>query len=226
MIDKDIVRIAEERLRVEFEEQTASILRQIKSQQSEAAIRGLGRSGAYLNGIATICAVGIKNRAQLVWQTFFRFLSTTGISYHETLAQELKLLVANQVPENCGSEDLVKQQAALIGFNNLLPQLERDLESTRQAALVNFGTEIDLFVYSLKKKVEMQEKEATSTIFNIYSPVGAIQTGDGSIANVTQSIDPEVGDQLREILNEICARLTKEDIDLPYPKQEIIEIAL
>lgn len=135
-------------------------------------------------------------------------------------------MLANQVPENCGLEDLVKQQAALIGFNNLLPQLERDLESTRQAALVKIGTEIDLFVYSLKKKVEMQEKEATSTIFNIYSPVGAIQTGDGSIANVTQSIDPEVGDQLREILNEICARLTKEDIDLPYPKQEIIEIAL
>ena len=224
MIDKDVVRIAEELLRVENEEQKANILQQIKSEQAKAASRGLGRSGAYLNSITNICAVSIKNKAQLVWQTFFRFLTTTGISYSETLAAELKLLVANHFPENCDLKDLVKQQAELIGLSRLFPQFEGQIDSAKKAALVRVGTEIDLFVYSIKRRSEMKEKEANSTIFNIYSPVGAIQTGDSSIANVTQNIDAEVREQLGNVLEEIYLRLAQEDIVLPHPKKEIIEI--
>ena len=224
MLNKDIIKIAEERIQLEIKEQTANALKEIKRSQNEAASRGLGRSGAYLNGITNICAGAIKSRAHLVWQVFFRFLTTTGISYSETLNQELKMLVADHLPEDNNLKGLIKKQCELTGFPNLTTRLEGEFESARKDALAHVGTEIDLFVHSLKKKEEMREKETASTTFNIYSPIGAIQTGDSSIANITQNIDTEVREQLVNILEEISSILTEENVILPYPKGEIIEI--
>jgi len=223
MIDKDVIRIAEERSRLEIGELIASLYQEIERIKRESSARGLLYSGATLNGITNACALTIKTMAQLIWQTLFRFLTTTGISYSETLANELKALVAKHIPEN-SFKGILKQNVEKAGSPNLFTHLGPQLDAARQAALAKVGTEIDLFVYSLKKKVEMKEKETSSTIFNIYSPVGAIQTGDSSIANVTQTIDTEVREQLRKVLEEIFLKLTKEDIALPYPKGEIIEI--
>lgn len=57
---------------------------------------------------------------------------------------------------------------------------------------------------SLKRKAAINEQEATTTVFNIYSPVGAIQTGNSSIANITQGIDDQVREHLVKVLEEIA----------------------
>jgi hypothetical protein len=223
MIDKEVIRIAEERVQLEIDEQNKSLLIEIGRIKSESAARGVLRSGATLNLITNACALVIKNRAQLIWQTFFRFLTTTGISYSETLAEELKVQIVKHLPENL-MKDIVNQSANLVRSPNSSTQVEVELDLARRAALAKVGTEIDLFVHSLKKNLEMKEKETSSTIFNIYSPVGAIQTGDSSIANIAQTIDSEVREQLSKVLGEISLRLSQSEFAMPYPKGEIIEI--
>ena len=223
MLDKDIVRIAEERIQLEISEQAVNLHHEIARIKSDMASRGALLSGATLSLITASCALAIKNRAQLIWQTLFRFLTTTGISYSEMLAGELKALVTKHIPEKL-MQDIIKQSANLVRSPNLSTQLELEIDLARRAALTKVGTEIDLFVYSLNRKIEMIKKETSSTIFNIYSPIGAIQTGDSSIANVTQTIDTEVKEQLNKVLEEISSKLIQSEIFLPYPKGEIIEI--
>ncbi len=223
MLDKDVVRISEERLLLEINEQTQNLNQEINREERAATAKGSVLSGAHFNGIKNLCVLTINNRAHLVWQTLFRFFTTAGICYSETLAEELKALVAKHLPENL-FKDIIDQKAQQYGKPDSSIRYGPELDVDRKAALAKVGTEIDLFVLSLKKKVEMKEKETSSMIFNIYSPVGAIQTGDSSIANVTQTIDSDVRDQLSKVLEEISSKLAQENIPLPHPKGEIIEI--
>jgi hypothetical protein len=223
MLDQDVVRIAEERLLLEISDQTNNLNQEINRSQRAAAAKGSSLSGPAFRGITDLCILFIKNRTQLVWQTFFRFLTIAGISYSETLGEELKSLVAKYLPENL-FKDILQQKATSVGQPDSFTRLGPELDAARIAALAKVGTEIDLFVLSLKQKVELKEKETSSMIFNIYSPIGAIQTGDSSIANVSQTIDTEIREQLSKALEEISSRLAQEDIALPYPKGEVIEI--
>ena len=223
MLDKDVVRIAEERLLLEIEEQTHNLNQEINREERAASAKGSLLSGAHFNGIKNLCVLTINNRAHLIWQTLFRFLTTAGLCYYETLAEELKALVAKHLPENL-FKNILDQKAQKYGKPDSSMRYAPELDVARKAALAKVGTEIDLFVLSLKKKTEVKEKDNSSTVFNIYSPVGAIQTGDSSIANVTQNIDTEVKEQLKKILEEIYLRLSQEDISLPYSKGDVIEI--
>jgi hypothetical protein len=222
MLDINVVEIAKDRIRLEITDQTENMHREISRIKSLAAANHSLQSGSTFSQIKELCILTIKNRAQMAWQTYFRFLTTAGISYSDTLADELKSMVAKHLPEGMFN-NLMKETAELVRSPRLFSNT--DLEQARKNALRKIGTEIDLFVYSLKTKTEIKDKES-SIIQNFYAPVGAIQTGDSSIANVTQSIDTEVREQLRQVLDEISSMVSKGSIDLPYPKNEIIEIVL
>ena len=70
----------------------------------------------------------------------------------------------------------------------------------------------------------MQSEESNSTIVNIYSPVGSIQTGSSSIAHVTQHLDADVRSELSNALTQIAAALAYSTVSLTQPKNEIVEL--
>ena len=102
MVDQEIVRIARKRTALEIEEQSARIKEKIRSIKEKMNAKGVLRSSMTLKQIADICADAIKFRGQLAWQTYFRFLTTSGISHSDTLSNELKDLVFYHLPENLG----------------------------------------------------------------------------------------------------------------------------
>jgi len=224
MLDKEVVKIAQDRIQLEINEQNANLEREIAQVTEEIAAEGAYHSSALLDRVAELCAAALRNRAQLIWQTLLRFLTTTGISYYDGLSDELKKLVGYYLPTGT-LVDLVQRTPHHLKARELFQRIRSMLESTRASSLAKAGTEIDLFVQSLKKRVEMKEKEEVSTVFNIYSPVGAIQTGDSSVANVTQSIDTEVREQLAKVLQDIRDRLTSLDATVPCPKGELLDLA-
>lgn len=225
MIDQEIVKIAHDRIRIEIGEQNNRLCTEIERIKAEMIGRGVLRSGMTIKRVTDLCIKTVKGRAQLVWQTLFRFITTTGISYTEELSKELKGLVAQHLPQKL--DDLrgyIRQTAKLMGSANLHERFEQELDNARNQALEKVGTEIDLFVHSLRKKVEAEASESSSTVFNIYSPVGSIQTGHNSIANVTQNLDAETKDQIRKALEEINFMLKQSDVKTPSPKGELIEV--
>lgn len=225
MIDREIIKIARDRICIEIREQNNRLRDEIQRIKAEMSSRGVLHSGMTIKRVTDLCIETVKGRAQLVWQTLFRFITTTGISYTEELSKELKVLVAQHLPQKL--DDLrgyIRQTAEFMGSANLHERFGQELDNARSQALEKVGTEIDLFVHSLRKKVEAEASDSSSTVFNIYSPVGSIQTGDNSITNVTQNLDTEIKDQIRKALEEIKLILNQSEVETPLPKGELIEV--
>ena len=225
MIDREILKIAHDRIRIEISEHNKSLRIEIDRIKAEMAGRGVLCSGATIKLISDLCVDAVKTRAQLVWQTLFRFITTTGISYTEELSEELKGLVGQHLPEKLGDlRGYIKQAAEMAGSPKQKDRYGQELDIARKGALAKVGTEIDLFVHSLRKKINAEQDKKTSTVFNIYSPVGSIQTGDNAIANVTQKIDTEIKYKLEKVLEEIGIALNQSEVELACPKGELIEV--
>jgi hypothetical protein len=225
MVDQEVVKLAQDRIHIEISEQNSRIHTEIERIKAELNAKGLMRSGAMIKRVADVCSEAVKNRAQLAWQILFRFITTTGISYAEGLSEELKELVAVHLPNHLGDlKRNISQAVQLAGVPNLGASIETELDTARNVALAKVGTEIDLFVHSLKRKAEVQESKAMSTIFNVYSPVGSIQIGDNSIANVSQIVDTDTKHQIAGALEQISRVLSQPDLDTALPKGELIEV--
>lgn len=219
VINDEIINLANERIKLEIEEIINRLKKEITLCISELSPLGLAPdSSVAQKKISELCANAIMSCTQLIWQTLFRFITTSGIKYSEELAPELKNIVKSHLPE-----DLKNIRECLQPFK-LESLLEANLYNTRINALRKIGTEIDLFVQSLKNRETFAETQTQSTVFNIYSPVGAIQTGDSSVAHVIQHIDPETKENLTKDLISVEERI-KQIANLPnYPKEEIVEL--
>ncbi|MBI3897512.1 MAG: hypothetical protein HY308_04345 [Gammaproteobacteria bacterium] len=226
MLDRELVKVARDRVELEISEANTKLRLEIERVKAEMSAQGRLRSGNTVMRITDLCVDAVNYRAHLAWLIYFRFISTAGVLYSSNLGGELKELVAYHVPEKLAVlREHVKQAAQLGGSSEggLAAQLEASLDAARDTTLAKVGTEIDLFVHSLKKREE-KSAESRSTIFNIYSPVGAIQTGSGSISSVIQSIDMGTKDRLHEALRKIQVDLGNELIFGEMPKAEIIEL--
>ncbi|MHB8773429.1 MAG: hypothetical protein ACYC7J_20755 [Syntrophales bacterium] len=225
MLDQDIVNIAKDRINLEIGEQKKWLHTEIQRIKAEMAGRGLLHSSIIVKRVADVCVEAVKNRAQLVWQILFRFITTTGISYTEGLSEELKALIALHLPSQLADlKDQVIEISQFAGAQKMHTTLETELDAARSVALAKVGTEIDLFVHSLKRKADLQEGKSTSTVFNVYSPVGSIQIGDNSIANVNQMVDTETRQRIINALEEIESQLGDPDLDIALQKEELIEV--
>lgn len=140
MIDKDIIKIANERIRIEIGEQNNNLSKEIERVKAKMPFAFM--SSEMISCISDLCIVAVKNRAQLIWQVLFRFITTTGISYSEELSEELKSLVASNLP---------KELIDLRGYIN--DTAGEELDIARNQAIKKVGTEIDLFIQSLRKKL-------------------------------------------------------------------------
>jgi hypothetical protein len=223
MIDEETARIARDRLLIEIDEQASQILQDIERIKREVMKAGKLRSGETVRRVSDICVDAIKIRAQIAWQVYFRFLTTAGITYAETLSEELKSLVAEHIPEPLGEiKGYVKQIVGQIGMPHLFDHFAPELDAARRTALAKVGTEIDLFVQSLKRKQQTSSNSDASTVFNFYSPVGSIQTGDYAVSNASQNIDTEVKERLLDSLDKISKQLASDEVRLSQPKEEVV----
>lgn len=223
MLDQEMIKIANERINLEKSDQNNRIQKETGRTIAVGVARGLS-SGTALK-ITSIYSEAVKNRAQLVWQIFHRFITTSGISYSEKLAEELKLMVVRHLPENLEDiKSFLQQDLKKIRASDLLTRLETQIDDAREYALKKINTEIDLFIISLKNKAQMEADKLGANIFNIYSPVGSIQTGTSSVTHVTQLITIEEKDKLLNALQNVEETINNLDSLPNHPKEEIIDL--
>ena len=225
MIDDKIIELARKRAQIEIGEQNSSIIKEIGKIKNEMAARGALRSGMTIIRVTELCSQALANRAQLVWQTYFRFISTTGIRFSDDLASKLKSLVEYHIPEKLGDlNGFINGIIQIAGTPNLAKRQSDELKSARDHSLTKVGTEIDLFVHSLKNREESTKANSEQYTFNIYSPVGTIQTGDYAVSNITQNIDAELRQQILDVLSKIESELTKKDYQTNLSNLELVDI--
>jgi len=214
MLDEKIVELACRRTQLEIKEQWEHLRNELNTIKTKMAVQGALGSGATLVRITDMCAHAINNRAHLIWHTLHRFITSTGIQYSDELSSELKALIAHELPEDLSDfKGYIKNTIKILNAPKTAEKLLDQLDSARDHSLNKMGTEIDLFVQSLKKKSELSETDVESQIFNMYSPTGPVQT-----------IGAELGRQLINALDAIKSDINQLQ-DLPeYPKSEMIEI--
>lgn len=224
MLETNIVKIAKERMQIEFTDQRKRLQENIQHCINEIASKNMLNSSRTLIMIEDLCVDAITERVQRIWEILFRFVTTAGVRYSEELATELKDTVKNNIPENLNEfKGLVKRNTQRFGINVGSAHKPRLVDAYRQA-LAKISNEIDLFVLSLKRHEEIVKTGELSTTINIYSPVGAIQTGKNAVAHVTQYIDPVIKQQIQDILVSLEKNLLKLDSLPHHPKDEIIEL--
>jgi hypothetical protein len=226
VIDKEIINIFNERIAIEINEQNNILRIEFDKIISEMSGRGILRSSVTIRRITDLCAIAIKFRAQLIWQTLFRCITTAGISYSSELPKELKTIASNNLPESMLDMNIFIQQAVkLTGFTRLSKRITNELCSARNQVLAKTYSEIELFVFALRKKEAVMTGDKPSTIFNIYSPVGSIQTGDNAFANnISQNVDSGIRDKILESLNEIQISINQPGVELSNPREELIDL--
>ena len=214
MLNKKIVELACRRTQLEMKEQWEHLRKELNTIKTKMAVQGALGSGATLVRITDLCAHAVNNRAQLIWHTLHRFITTTGIHYSDELFSELKALIAHELSEDLPDfKGYIRNTIKILNAPKTAEKLLDQLDGARDHALNKVGTEIDLFVHSLKKKSELPETGTESKSFNIYSPAGPIQT-----------IDAELGRQLINALDAVQSGINQlQDFPEP-PKNEIVEI--
>ena len=222
MLDPKITQLTDRMTRVQFEERQEQLRRDIELAQNEMSAHGLGRSGALVQRVHELCAHDIEIRALIVWQNLARVLSNVGISPSETLADDLKKHVSRYLdsiysyPYEC-----LQRIVRLIGIG-----AASSLTDARDRAVTKVNAEIDLFVLSLLRRAEAKEQQPGSPqpIFNIYSPLGSIQTGPSATANVVMNLSSQDREVLIEAL-ELVKRGLSVVKDLPgHPKEEVLDL--
>lgn len=222
MIKQDILKIANDQIELEIRDQTDRIIKEFNRKKSNLYARRIQNSSPAWNEITSFCSEAVNERAQLVWQTIHRIITTSGISFSESLTDQLKQIVVNHLPEKLEDiKGLLEKYLPNSGSLDLTVRLNQ-IETVRKNALEKVYNEIELFVFSLKYKKE--GAEAASNIININSPVGAIQTGSNSITHIYQNINPEDKEQLLKALRSVEEALGRIDSLPPHSKNEIIDL--
>lgn len=224
MIDSDLISLADRKITQAFEEQNDKLSLELGKIRAEAAQRGVIRSSHYILNVQKACEHTTIERGRLVWDILFRCITTVGISYDESIEQQLKTAVDKHFPEHMnGLKYHVVEAARISGMSDIISKLPDGIGGARSSALRKIHNEIDLFLMSLKnKRVETPYAPPQINIHN--SNIGALQTGAGSIANVTQQIDTQAIQEIVKALTLLKKELPSIE-ELPQNnKSDIIEL--
>lgn len=198
---KDLIELARQRIAIDQEEQAERLGGEYHRTINRFAVNGVVASSMFVGTIADVCASAVAIRAQMTWQTLYRFVSTGGLSYSDTLAGQLK----TDFRELLGNhEDICAyyhDAERVSGFAGRVDKIGAVIEAQAQRSVAKIEGEIDLLVASLRSGTS--SSAAGSTVVNVYSPVGTIQTGDGATAHVTQHIDSEIRAQIEKVVEDV-----------------------
>ncbi len=227
MFDPEALKIARESIAGEASVHKSQFDLGIARLRSEAIARGaLGGSG-YFFALSNLCASEMEAGADRAWRIIHRAVVATGAEYSADLAEKLKSAFEDIFREYCyaqpqcllGTE--ITQARRGIGIpqqdSEVNPAL-RAFEERTIGARRRFYAEIDLFARSLQRRPSF-ERGAGNNVFQIYAPVGAIQTGAGSSATVAINLDGAAKRQLVDVLEQLsvqlsdAAGLVAEDVD-------------
>jgi hypothetical protein len=214
MFDREAVKIAEKTIFGELPARRVKFGYALGRVRSNAVMQGALQSSGLLFSVADVCATEIEARADRFWEVLHRAIIATGVEWSPEMADQLKKEFNDLLLRYCFAEierefystserlKLSTQASITTGFESRVFGARQTVEA-----------EIELFARSLERRQSVQEHSTRSTVFQIYAPVGAIQTGAGATARVVQNLDGAARQQLTEVLAQIVGDL-KEVVEI------------
>lgn len=163
MIDPDILKTVNERIKLEIELLNKSLIEETERLKAEMAAKGLIHSGAMIKRVTKLCEQTIENRAQRIWETLSRFITASKNEYSEDLATDLKKIVLDYMPDSLPDfKHHIERNISRVNAGTI-PTVMEDLEVARELSLKSVDTEIDILVHSFKNKFDSAKIETNIT---------------------------------------------------------------
>ncbi len=187
------------------------------------AKKGIADSTMTLSRFYNLYTDELGIRVNIVWEELKNTLSAIESHPSEELASYLK----KEVEEYLSifiidfNEDWRKRTNQIQSIAYF--ELWGNFKVAYDQALKKVGAEIDLFVLALRNSKE--KEESVKNVINITGNVnvGAVQTGQGSTANVTQIINSQNREALLQALDDVKKYLESGENLSGFSKEEVIE---
>lgn len=225
MLEDELISIADRQIQLASEQQEDKLSEDIAKIRAELSKRGMLRSSNLVLMVQKACAQAISERGEFIWEILFRCIQTIEIEYDKNLEQQLKSIVSKHLPEQVESLSSLVLEAAKQARMQNLASLPDEVGKARGAVLNKIYTEIELFLVQLKHSTPKATPYSPSQVYNFHnSNIGAIQTGNGSTANVTQQINPQSVPEVLRAFTLIQEKLLSIESLPSSDKSEVIEI--
>jgi hypothetical protein len=195
MLDPRVTQLAIRQIENHHNDSERQLAVQLSRIASQAAAHGASRSGMTAIMMAEACATEIRVRASRVLDAFTRALGAVGQALSEEDARQFRAVIAEQVHEAAG------RVRAVLDVNSTYQSLTRSsaisetrcverLRQEEQAAKDAVDTEAELFLIA-SSAPESGDAVGSRSHVNIhnYGTVGAIQTGSGTSASFSITIN-------------------------------------
>jgi hypothetical protein len=218
MLDRAISRIAEDLIKAELAERERYLSQESKKIVGETWGRNTFFSTATIDRTRRLCEDELRIRAELIVQQLIRVVTSAKIKPYGTLGEDFKEeLKKYLIPEMEKLQHLVDDVARRVRALGRVAG-ETSLEEAAENAVKKAIAEIELFAAAYKQSTHQGGD------LHVYGPVGAIQTGPGATAHVTQTIGNEEQQRLIEALNRIVEETASLKEVGGYHRQDIVDL--
>jgi hypothetical protein len=225
LLEDELISIADRQIQLASEQQEDKLSEDIAKIRVELSKRGMLRGSTLVLMVQKACAQAISERGEFIWEILFRCIQTIEIEYDKNLEQQLKSIVSKHLPEQVESLSSLVLEAAKQARMQNLASLPDEVGKARGAVLNKIYTEIELFLVQLKHSTPKATPYSPSQVYNFHnSNIGAIQTGSGSTANVTQQVNPQSVPEVLRAFTLIQEKLLSIESLPSSDKSEVIEI--
>jgi hypothetical protein len=227
MLAEDQKQLAVRKITVEFEEQDRSLLLEWASIKSEASLHGALHGSRTVLHMAEACREQIKVRAALAWNYFREVVEATAPEPNEETANQIKACVTEvvenataQMKTNLASDATVKQ----IGGGAFSVSCRKEIDDAKRLALEHMTADVDLYFASVRTRRDDQPGTPITQIYN-WGTIGAVQSGSGSSAKVSQQIEQSDREFILSALATVREALAAVDqARLPAVKEEVLDL--
>lgn len=226
MLDPKVAKLAHDIIQTKLNQRNRQFRQEISRVKNEMALKGISDSTIGERKFYEMYADEIEAQASIVWEEFKKVLSAIDVHPSEELASHLKQDVETHllVITNDLTTDLRKLTNSIMNTQEIDNLIDK-ITNTQNKASQRISNEIELFVLSLSRAKEKEVRaESTKNIINITGNVGAVQTGRGSTANVTQIISSDDKEALLQALDDIKKYLESGGNLSGFSKEEVLEL--
>lgn len=226
MLDPKVAKLADERIQIQLNQRHKQFRQEITRVTDQMTLQGTLDSTIANREFFNRYASEIETRASIIWEELKKVLSAIDVHPSEELASHLKQDVETYLLST--ANDLTKDIRKLANYIMSTQEIDNlidKLTNTQNKALERINNGIELFVLSLSRTREKEVRdESTKNIINVTGNVGAVQTGQGATANVTQIISSNDQEALFQALDDIRKYLESGGNLSGFLKEEVIEL--
>ncbi len=220
MIDERVTSLADRRLSailVDRKELTGHEIGRIKS---EASAAGMFQSGRTLLFVSKIYESELAVQGALAWQVLRECIIAANIELGSDEGALAKEWISRKLAASAAEMKRVWAEDQSLKFSVVIP-FETHLDEAVQRVLNKTATDIDLYVLA-SEGASSPEAPRTSVVIQNLGTIHALQTGAGSVANISQSFTQTDQEALRAALETVRTALEILDKTQHPGKDEVL----